>query len=207
MKSSLLVVVTIAIVGSSSSAQVVPVVVDAGLPPGSERTLLVAPHLPARMFGWGGTEVSTVFDIYVQEMGGEGEFECTIEGPGVSGVDELVIEHIGGGVIFSSATFPCAVATDQDGLGVFDFAILRGGGRSLSNHYLKLSVPDREYCGYGLAVQITSPDLNGDLAINLADLTVFSGAYFADLSLADLNGDSQEDLGDLSLFSQAYLTR
>jgi hypothetical protein len=199
--------VVIAVVASSSFAQILPVVVDAGLSPWSGRTLLVAPHLPARMFGWNGVEESPVFDVYVQEMGGQGEFECSIEGLGVPGVGELAIEHIAGGAVFSSATFPCAVPTDQSGQSVVDFSILRGGGRSLSDHYLRLSVPGREYCGYGQILQVTSPDLSGDLAVDLADLTLFAQAYLADLSPGDLNGDGREDLGDLSLFSQAYLAR
>lgn len=131
MRSSILMVVAIAVVASSSFAQVIPIVVDAGLSPWSGRTLLVAPHLPARMFGSGGVEETAVFDMYVQEMGGQGEFECSIEGLGVPGVDELAVEHTAGGAVCSSATYPCAVPTDQNGEGVFDFSILRGGGRSL----------------------------------------------------------------------------
>ena len=208
MRRSTLAIMMVGSLVSPALAQVWPVAVDAGLSwPAGEHTLLVAPHMPARMFGWGGVDESTVFELYVAEALGEGEFHCTIEGPGVPGIDELGIEHVAGGVVFSSATFPCAVATDPNGLGVFDYSVVRGGGRSLSNHYLRLSVPGREYCGYGQILQVTSPDLNGDLAVSLPDLTLFAQAFLGDLLPADLNGDDREDLADLSLFSQAYLAR
>ena len=55
----------------------------------------------------------------------------------------------------------------------------------------------------GLPLRITSPDINGDLVINLQDLAILASDYFSDYNFrSDLNGDSYLNLSDIYIFAQ-----
>lgn len=48
-----------------------------------------------------------------------------------------------------------------------------------------------------------SPDINGDLVVNLSDVATFSGAYFSDYEFyGDYNGDGVINLTDVAIFTQ-----
>jgi hypothetical protein len=50
-----------------------------------------------------------------------------------------------------------------------------------------------------------SPDLNGDLVVNLTDLALFAGDFFGPYVLrSDLYRDSQINLQDLAVFAQGF---
>jgi hypothetical protein len=53
--------------------------------------------------------------------------------------------------------------------------------------------------------RITSPDLTGDLLVNLADLVLFATDYLAYNQRSDLQGDGVINLSDLSLFGNDFL--
>ena len=51
---------------------------------------------------------------------------------------------------------------------------------------------------------VNSPDLNGDLLVNLADLSLFAQDYFGPYNYrSDLRWDGDLDLGDLVVFAVA----
>jgi hypothetical protein len=55
----------------------------------------------------------------------------------------------------------------------------------------------------GLPLWFNSPDLNGDLVVNLLDVVVLSGDYFNGYHFrSDLNGDGALDLLDIHVFVQ-----
>jgi hypothetical protein len=57
----------------------------------------------------------------------------------------------------------------------------------------------------GLGLAFVSPDINGDLVVNLADLSLFAAGYTGTHDpCADLFYDGLINLSDLSLFSQSY---
>ncbi len=57
----------------------------------------------------------------------------------------------------------------------------------------------------GLDLAFVSPDINGDLTVNLADLSSFAAGYTGTYdACADMFYDGVINLSDLSLFSQAY---
>jgi hypothetical protein len=57
----------------------------------------------------------------------------------------------------------------------------------------------------GLHLAFVSADINGDMVVNLADLSIFAAAYLGDYDeCADLFVDGGMTLSDLSLFSQVY---
>jgi len=54
----------------------------------------------------------------------------------------------------------------------------------------------------GLPLEFTSPDINGDLVVNLQDLSILAPDYFTGYSFrSDLNGDGYLNLSDIYLFS------
>ena len=53
-----------------------------------------------------------------------------------------------------------------------------------------------------LGLVYNSPDINGDLVVNLTDVATFSGAYFSDYEFyGDFNGDGVINLTDVSIFA------
>lgn len=57
----------------------------------------------------------------------------------------------------------------------------------------------------GLPLKFNSPDINGDLVVNLADVAVFAGDYFIGHHFrSDLNGDGVLNLLDVSIFMQHF---
>jgi hypothetical protein len=57
----------------------------------------------------------------------------------------------------------------------------------------------------GINLHFVSGDINGDLAVNISDLSTFAAAYtVAYNACADLFYDGAVNLSDLTLFSQAY---
>jgi hypothetical protein len=56
-----------------------------------------------------------------------------------------------------------------------------------------------------VALGFNSPDLNGDLVVNLTDLALFAGDYFGPYAFrSDLYRDTQINLHDLAVFAPAF---
>ncbi len=57
--------------------------------------------------------------------------------------------------------------------------------------------------GAGLALEFTSPDINGDLVVNLQDLAILAPDFYSGYTFrSDLNGDSYINLSDIAIFAQ-----
>jgi len=55
-----------------------------------------------------------------------------------------------------------------------------------------------------LDLHFNSPDLNGDYVVSLADIPVFSAAYYGTFTFAaDLHADGQIDLADIPLLARS----
>ena len=55
----------------------------------------------------------------------------------------------------------------------------------------------------GLPLEFISPDINGDLVVNLQDLSILAPDYYSGYSFrSDLNGDGDINLSDIYIFSQ-----
>jgi hypothetical protein len=55
----------------------------------------------------------------------------------------------------------------------------------------------------GLPLRFNSPDINGDLVVNLQDLAILAPDFFSGYNFrSDLNGDSYLNLTDVSIFAQ-----
>ena len=57
----------------------------------------------------------------------------------------------------------------------------------------------------GLPLKFTSPDINGDLVVNLQDLAILASDYFSDYNFrSDLTGDGYLNLSDIYIFAQHF---
>ena len=57
----------------------------------------------------------------------------------------------------------------------------------------------------GLPLRFTSPDINGDLVVNLADVSLFTYDFYTlNPSRSDFNGDGQLNLADIAHLAQAF---
>jgi hypothetical protein len=61
--------------------------------------------------------------------------------------------------------------------------------------------------GAGLPLKFNSPDINGDLTVDLSDLSLFAGNFFgAYHHRGDFNNDGIINLSDLAIFATGYQT-
>jgi hypothetical protein len=62
------------------------------------------------------------------------------------------------------------------------------------------------YSNAGLPLKFRSPDLNGDLQVNLTDVAIFVGDYYGGFQpRSDLSGDGVINLSDIAILAQHYM--
>jgi hypothetical protein len=115
--------------------------------------------------------------------------------------EDMWLEVADGGLV------PCALgacadaATDQDGQTSW-VAPLRAGGSSESDCFVVIN-GDILY-GSNLNLHFNSPDLNGDLVVNLADVGLFAEDFFSYYHYrSDFYCDQVLNIADLSMMAQA----
>lgn len=95
---------------------------------------------------------------------------------------------------------------DTDQLGMTQWQNpLRGGGYSEARTVVKVNGIEPELSN-GVNLNFNSPDINGDLIVNLLDVALFAQDFFAypDFSFrSDLYRDGQINLQDMAIFMQA----
>lgn len=195
--------VAISMTAGAALAQLPPVDVSCSLDHWSNVTIVVSPTQPARVY-WLGMERNPVVEIRVQSYAADELWWCVIEDVMVPGVAQLVLEMEQPGATLTGAPYPLLEPTNANGAGRFDCSVLRGGGQNGSGR-LQFRVPERDACGTSFEGRITSPDLNGDLSMNVADLALFAHDYRVHDQRSDFNGDRAVDLGDLVVFASYYL--
>lgn len=88
-----------------------------------------------------------------------------------------------------------------DGVYVAAYGVLIGYGQSVYEPY--------DYCDEPLPIVLVSPDINVDLVVDLADLSLFAQSYPSPQGAADpakdFNGDGQIDTIDLSMLAMHYM--
>jgi hypothetical protein len=85
---------------------------------------------------------------------------------------------------------------------------LHGGGHGANSDW-ELSGPDVECCiDHDTHLMINSPDIDGDLTVNLADLSLFAADFFGAYNYrSDLSWNGAIDIGDLTYMSLALFNR
>ena len=97
-------------------------------------------------------------------------------------------------------------STDVNGVTTFSRSLAGGGagidpaGRNLLV-YVNGEIPPQDPLG---DYRVTSPDMNGDLVVNLSDLYFFAQAFNSGDTAGDFNGDGVVNLVDLILFSRSF---
>ncbi len=117
--------------------------------------------------------------------------------------EDLWIETSGGGLVFPANGTIADAATNAAGEAQW-FQPLAAGGCTIGETVV-VKVADQPLNHAGLALAFVSADINGDLTVNLADLSTFAAGYTTAYDIcADLFFDGAVNLSDLSLFSQSY---
>jgi len=93
--------------------------------------------------------------------------------------------------------------SDENGITVFQEPLLAGGHSSADERVVVFVVGDP--VPYELDLAFNSPDIDGDLAIDLTDVALFAGDYFGGYDArSDLQRDGALDLADLALLAAHY---
>jgi hypothetical protein len=117
--------------------------------------------------------------------------------------EDLWLETSGGSLAFPAGGTIADAATNASGQTQW-FNPLSAGGCTIGETVVVL-VAGQPLNQAGMALEFVSPDINGDLTVNLADLSTFASGYTsAYIACADIFYDGVINLSDLSLFSQAY---
>jgi hypothetical protein len=101
--------------------------------------------------------------------------------------------------------------TDENGITTISGAIRAGGfGTGLWVMVRGQAATGECFCGAEpicLPLSVVSPDINGDLVVDLTDLGLFANAWppLPYSAPSDLNGDGVIDIIDFSLFAQHFL--
>lgn len=109
-----------------------------------------------------------------------------------------------GDIALCQGGFMADANTDAEGHCVFTAALFGGGWtqNGMSVYVSGVAVPQTPRgSDYVLDLQVNSPDINGDRAVNLADISIFAGDLTGYTFRSDFNHDNALDLGDISLFS------
>jgi hypothetical protein len=188
----------------SAVAQVAPVDVDNDLQNLPSLVLLIAPEQPARVYA-GGVAQSTAIEVSVIEYAAGEMWWCLDREGGLSGVTHLSLACEQPGAVLVGAPYAMLVPSNAQGVGRFDVANLRGGGHTATGE-MRFLVPDRASCWGSFTGRIASPDLTGDLALDLADLTLFARDYSTYNPRSDFDGDGVVNLSDLFMFATYFMT-
>lgn len=117
--------------------------------------------------------------------------------------EDLWLETSGGSLQFPAGGTAADAATDASGQTEW-FQPLQAGGCTIGETTI-VQVAGQGLAGPGLDIAFVSPDINGDLIVNLADLSTFSAGYTGTYDpCADMFYDGSMNLSDLALFSQSY---
>jgi hypothetical protein len=129
---------------------------------------------------------------------------CEPEGP-ATGIElaYLIGRSSSPNLAFADPAGQVTGATDASGMTAVVLP-LRGGGHGTAADFA-LAAPN-VYCAlnYDSGLKVNSPDLDGDLLVNLSDLTLFARDFFGPYNYrSDLQWNGHIDLGDLSYFAVA----
>jgi hypothetical protein len=117
--------------------------------------------------------------------------------------EDFWLETTGGGLVFPANGTIADAATNASGVTVWQQP-LAAGGCTLGEGVVVL-VEGQALNQDAINLGFVSADNNGDLVVNLADLSTFASGYTGSYNgCADVFYDGAMNLSDISLFSQAY---
>jgi len=117
--------------------------------------------------------------------------------------EDLWLESIDGGLVFCIGGTTADANTDAQGVTQWVDPLFAGG----FSHGPVLVIISGSALGSnpGLPLRFNSPDVNGDLRVNLQDISILAVDFFTNYNFrCDLNGDSYLNLQDLSIFAEHF---
>jgi len=200
-------IVTLAfmVLAGTAAAQVEGSAIEFDLPTGA--VLVVFPEDPGRLYV-DGTLVAQPLAVRVGWAQIDFMGMCFLDEP-MPGVTELAVavwDAVPPTLNLVPGLLPLEAPTDAGGWSDLRLGGLRGGGYSDGPVPLVAYVPDLAVCawGYEFDVELRSPDINGDLIIDLSDIVLFTQAYGGPYQArADFTADGVINLADIVVFSQA----
>lgn len=162
-------------------------------------TLMVAPDGSGRSFDeaflpWGNTEDATI-TLELKNANWEPVANFPRE--------DLWLEAQNGGLIPCVGGTIADANTDAFGITWWQNPVLGGGSSEPLTIVLVNGAPIELTTGVNL--RFNSPDINGDLVVNLIDVALFSQDFFGAYDFrADFHRDGIINLQDLATFAQAY---
>jgi len=83
--------------------------------------------------------------------------------------------------VIHDGPIPLEAPAGADGWTTVDLGQLRGGGHSEGPITMRAAVPEHGVCIFGtlFPLEFRSPDITGDLAVDLSDIVIMSQGIFA----------------------------
>jgi hypothetical protein len=117
--------------------------------------------------------------------------------------EDLWLETSGDSLVFPAGGTDADAATNASGQTHWALPLAAGG--CTIGETVTVMVAGQPLNQAGINLRFVSSDFNGDLHVNLSDLSTFSAGYTGAYSACgDLFFDGAINISDLSLFSQAY---
>lgn len=164
--------------------------------PGAPVSFCISPDREARAFRRGGQAVAAELRCQVEVWTEWGDPHAA-----------YVNLHMDGDVVLCGGE-ETIVPRDDDGW-ISVLPVLRGGGHRSPQEddvvALWIPVCPNQILDLGREVYFNSPDLNGDLRVDLSDLAVFCRGFFGSYQYrCDFNWDDHVGLSDLAIMAQGY---
>ena len=126
---------------------------------------------------------------------------CDLEEP-VPGFpkEDIWLESEGGGMVACVSGTIADANTDSEGHTQWSLPMMAGGWDEGTTMVMVNGSPVPD--GVGLTLNFNSPDITGDRVVNLTDLAVFAGDYFAGYSFrSDFMRDGMLNLSDVAVMA------
>jgi hypothetical protein len=116
--------------------------------------------------------------------------------------EDLTLATEFGGLVTCPGGSTADASTDVNGQCTFSGSVF-GGGASATGEGTVVLVNGSALTQAGIAVSFNSPDISGDLIVNLSDISLFASFYYGTYSYrADFYWDGNLNLSDISLLAQ-----
>ncbi len=115
--------------------------------------------------------------------------------------EDMWLETTEGGLVLCPDGSIADGPTDQDGRTTFSSPVCGGGASDPTvDEVTAITVGGCTHYHPGRTILFNSPDLNGDLVVNLSDIILFARIYWGEYSYAaDFYWDGQVNLSDLAM--------
>jgi hypothetical protein len=191
------------------AAQSIPYAFVAVEPPSPEAIVIIHPTAPGRLFLPGGTELGAC-PVQVGHSTDDPWGECFFESP-MPEAELIVVQphEAQDGLLVLDDPIALEAPAGPDGWTTVDLGLMRGGGHTDGPIYMRAAVPDHGICIFGTLfhLEIRSPDITGDLAVDLTDIVLFVQALGEYRAYADFWPDGTVNLSDIVIMSQGIFDR